>query len=142
MEPVGIQQKKAMPLQARKNRPNKTLPIQISINKQKSEREVRDELVQSRIKKYKSLLLKQAFVGMAGFEPATSWSQTRRDTGLRYIPNFLAVREGFEPSVQFNPYDGLANRSFRPLRHLTPFGKCANIVFVWKIKNMIKHIIA
>ena len=26
-------------------------------------------------------------VGMAGFEPATSWSQTRRDTGLRYIPN-------------------------------------------------------
>ena len=34
----------------------------------------------------------------------------------------FAVREGFEPSVQFNPYDGLANRSFRPLRHLTiPF---------------------
>ncbi len=31
----------------------------------------------------------------------------------------LAVREGFEPSVQFDPYDGLANRSFRPLRHLT-----------------------
>ena len=29
------------------------------------------------------------------------------------------MREGFEPSVQFNPYDGLANRSFRPLRHLT-----------------------
>ena len=25
-------------------------------------------------------------VGMAGFEPATSWSQTRRDTGLRCIP--------------------------------------------------------
>ena len=25
-------------------------------------------------------------VGMAGFEPATSWSQTRRDTGLRYTP--------------------------------------------------------
>ena len=31
----------------------------------------------------------------------------------------LAEREGFEPSVQFNPYDDLANRSFRPLRHLT-----------------------
>lgn len=27
-----------------------------------------------------------SYVGMAGFEPATSWSQTRRDTGLRYIP--------------------------------------------------------
>ena len=30
-----------------------------------------------------------------------------------------AVRERFELSVQFNPYDGLANRSFRPLRHLS-----------------------
>ena len=30
-----------------------------------------------------------------------------------------AEREGFEPSIQFNPYDGLANRSFRPLRHLS-----------------------
>ena len=25
-------------------------------------------------------------VGAAGFEPTTSWSQTRRDTGLRYAP--------------------------------------------------------
>ncbi len=25
-------------------------------------------------------------VGVAGFEPTTSWSQTRRDTGLRYTP--------------------------------------------------------
>ena len=29
-------------------------------------------------------------VGMAGFEPATSWSQTRRDTGLRYTPKRFA----------------------------------------------------
>jgi hypothetical protein len=28
-------------------------------------------------------------------------------------------RAGFEPAVRFNPYDGLANRSFRPLRHLS-----------------------
>ena len=27
-----------------------------------------------------------ALVGVAGFEPTTSWSQTRRDTGLRYTP--------------------------------------------------------
>jgi hypothetical protein len=27
-----------------------------------------------------------AFVGMTGFEPATTWSQTRSATGLRYIP--------------------------------------------------------
>ena len=30
-----------------------------------------------------------------------------------------AERVGFEPTVQFNPYDDLANRSFRPLRHLS-----------------------
>jgi hypothetical protein len=48
-------------------------------------------------------------------------------TGLRYIPNYwlsickniFAERVGFEPTVQFNPYDDLANRSFRPLRHLS-----------------------
>jgi hypothetical protein len=27
---------------------------------------------------------------VAGFEPATSWSQTRRDTGLRYTPKRFA----------------------------------------------------
>ena len=39
----------------------------------------------------------------------------------RLLTSFRAVRERFELSVQFNPYDGLANRSFRPLRHLTFF---------------------
>jgi hypothetical protein len=29
-------------------------------------------------------------VGVAGFEPAASWSQTRRDTGLRYTPKRFA----------------------------------------------------
>ena len=38
-------------------------------------------------------------VGVAGFEPTTSCSQSRRDTGLRYTPNSLAVRGGFEPPV-------------------------------------------
>ena len=33
--------------------------------------------------------------------------------------NKSAERVGFEPTVQFNPYDDLANRSFRPLRHLS-----------------------
>ena len=28
-------------------------------------------------------------IGMTGFEPATSWSQTRRTTKLCYIPRFL-----------------------------------------------------
>ena len=31
----------------------------------------------------------------------------------------MAVREGFEPSVRFNPYNALAKRRFRPLSHLT-----------------------
>ncbi len=39
-----------------------------------------------------------------------------------FIKN-LAERVGFEPTVQFNPYDDLANRSFRPLRHLSEIPK-------------------
>ena len=31
------------------------------------------------------------YVGVAGFEPTTSCSQSRRDTGLRYTPNFFEV---------------------------------------------------
>ena len=46
-------------------------------------------------------------------------------TGLRYTPNCFsdshvgAEREGFEPSVQFNPYVSLANWWFQPLTHLS-----------------------
>ncbi len=36
-------------------------------------------------------------VGKTGFEPATTWSQTRYTTGLCYFP---AERAGFEPAVQ------------------------------------------
>ena len=49
----------------------------------------------------KTLPHKLTFVGVAGFEPTTSWSQTKRDTGLRYTPKNTAEREGFEPSVPF-----------------------------------------
>ena len=38
-------------------------------------------------------------VGIAGFEPTTSWSQTRHSNRAELHPD--AVREGFEPSVQF-----------------------------------------
>ena len=34
----------------------------------------------------------------------------------------MAEREGFEPSVRYYPYDGLANRCFRPLSHLSAVG--------------------
>ena len=64
-------------------------------------------------------------------------------TGLRYAPNNhslwdrasltfcqsclsiypKAVRGGFEPPVPFSRYDGLANRWFQPLTHLTSYHK-------------------
>jgi hypothetical protein len=31
----------------------------------------------------------------------------------------MAEREGFEPSVGFDPHDGLASRWFQPLTHLS-----------------------
>ena len=39
------------------------------------------------------------FVGVAGFEPTTSCSQSRRDTGLRYTPRFTSSdgEIGFRP---------------------------------------------
>jgi hypothetical protein len=42
-------------------------------------------------------------VGVAGFEPATPWSQTRcaNRTALYPVILFKAVRAGFEPAVQF-----------------------------------------
>ncbi len=75
-------------------------------------------------------------VGAARFELATSCSQSRRDNRATLRPEPLeavasAVREGFEPSVQCYPYDGLANRSFRPLRHLTiPLQGAAKIAII------------
>ena len=42
-------------------------------------------------------------VGVAGFEPTTSWSQTRRDTGLRYTPNFNIIYR----VVNISPWKGL-----------------------------------
>ena len=34
-------------------------------------------------------LSSKRIVGKTGFEPATTWSQTRSATGLRYTPNIL-----------------------------------------------------
>jgi hypothetical protein len=49
-----------------------------------------------------------------------------------YLGRQLAETEGFEPSVPYSQYDGLANRWFQPLTHvsapvLTPLGRCAGI---------------
>ena len=43
--------------------------------------------------------------------------------GLSFFYLLFAERVGFEPTVQCNPYDDLANRSFRPLRHLSKQAK-------------------
>ena len=32
-------------------------------------------------------------VGATGFEPATTWSQTRCATGLRYTPNYYVLKQ-------------------------------------------------
>ena len=50
-------------------------------------------------------------------------AQKREEKTCVFVRHFLAQkmaeRAGFEPAVGFDPYDGLANRSFRPLRHLS-----------------------
>jgi hypothetical protein len=62
-----------------------------------------------------------SFVGVAGFEPATSCSQSRRDDRATLHPevqkNKRRVRDS-NPWYSF-PYACLANKSFRPLRQLS-----------------------
>ena len=61
-------------------------------------------------KKFPKELLK---VGAAGFEPATSWSQTRRDDRTTLRPEYncvVAEGVGFEPTRPFR-VDSLANCS-------------------------------
>ena len=38
-------------------------------------------------------------VGVAGFEPATLWSQTKCATKLRYTPIFMEPTMGLEPAT-------------------------------------------
>ena len=50
----------------------------------------------------------------------------------------MAERGGFEPPVQFNPYNGLANRCFQPLSHLSAldyqcFAKADPTASVWTL---------
>src|SRR2546428_4867425 len=50
-----------------------------------------------------------AGVGAAGFEPATSWSQTRRATGLRHTPNKLDGETSRRLDAQEKQYNKLNN---------------------------------
>ena len=61
-------------------------------------------------------------------------------TGLRYAPKIAAVRPGFEPGVPVSKYDGLANRWFKPLTHLTLRGHflksdCKDILLYYSSKH-------
>ena len=68
------------------------------------------------------------FVGMAGFEPTTSCSQSRRDTGLRYIPNlgitffdpYLKVESNFCRDGRIRTYDLLLPKQARYRATLHP----------------------
>ncbi len=57
-------------------------------------------------------------VGVAGFEPTTSCSQSRRDTGLRYTPKlvfrYYFFNLHFEPSVVSNHKSALDSSSSSP----------------------------
>ena len=41
-------------------------------------------------------------VGTTGFEPATSWPQTKRSTRLSYVP--MEPQVGIEPTKGFHPF--------------------------------------
>jgi hypothetical protein len=62
-------------------------------------------------------------------------AQTKNPTTLK-LRWAKAERVGFEPTVQYDPYDDLANRSFRPLRHLSiNFSYSPGVLFNFDLKN-------
>ena len=89
--------------------------------------------------------LDMAFVGVAGFEPATSCSQSRRDNRATLHPEcisekHLAERQGFEPWQRL-PVDRLAICSITTLAPLLILVKelifrCANVYYE---KESCKH---
>ncbi len=76
------------------------------------------------------------FVGVAGFEPATSSSQTRRDDRATLHPEVSFCGEtGIRTPGTLLRYAYLANKSFRPLRHLSNKNK-ELVVFLFGCKCM------
>ncbi len=64
---------------------------------------------------------KHLLVGVAGFEPATSSSQTRRDDRATLHPEFAKFcgETGTRTLGTLLRYAYLANKYFRPLSHLS-----------------------
>ena len=57
-----------------------------------------------------------------------SWQRNKKKAGWQFQPAFYAVaeREGFEPSVEYNPHTRLAGEHHRPLGHLSEV--CQSVV--------------
>lgn len=53
------------------------------------------------------------------------------------MPQRMAEREGFEPSIQVTSYNGLANRCFQPLSHLSLGVHCNNITIFIQYETFI-----
>ena len=70
--------------------------------------------------------LSLSVVGVAGFEPATSWSQTRRDDRATLHPEKKAERQGLEPWRRL-PVDRLAICSVTTPAPLLCY-KCSQLV--------------
>src|SRR5438128_1838034 len=60
-------------------------------------------------------------VGVAGFEPAASCSQSRRDNRATLHPEKTKRRVRDSNPWYSSPYACLANKSFRPLRQLSNY---------------------
>src|SRR5690606_29899181 len=61
-------------------------------------------------------------VGVAGFEPTTSCSQSRRDTGLRYTPNFNVT--GLKSASDIRPSRPEVGTRYRATLHPVPVRVC------------------
>ena len=65
---------------------------------------------------------------------AQCFFEGRKSAVIPTILNFeslMAVREGFEPSIRYKPYNELATRRIRPLCHLTYFNYLIKIVILY-----------
>ena len=73
-------------------------------------------------------------VGVAGFEPATSWSQTKRSTKLSHTPmepdtRYARVTEGYKSPVLL----------IKLIWHINKFNE---VIFVWSTQSILLNCIA
>ena len=80
------------------------------------------------------------FVGVAGFEPAASCSQSRRDNRATLHPEETKKRRVRDSNPWYSfPYACLANMSFRPLRQLSKFSIMLKELNFFAVANVTFH---